>query len=55
MVEVKILVYTNPTELQINIRKWVNEFDYSLKGPVTVGFNPNGNTIYVATLTKGEA
>lgn len=53
--EVKILVYTNPTELQNNIKRWVNEFDYSLKGPVTVGTNTNGNTIYVATLTKGEA
>lgn len=55
MVEVKILVYTNPVELQTNIKKWVNEFEYSLKGPVSVGTNINGNTIYVATLTKGEA
>lgn len=53
--EVKILIYTNPIELQTNIKKWVNEFDYSLKGPVSVGTNTNGNTIYVATLTKGEA
>ncbi|ATS93471.1 hypothetical protein P1A145kb_p071 [Pectobacterium phage DU_PP_I] len=53
--EVKILVYTNPAELQTNIKKWVNEFEYSLKGPVSVGTNINGNTIYVATLTKGEA
>lgn len=55
MVEVKILVYTNPTELQMKIKKWINEFEYSLKGPVTVGINPHGNTVYVATMTKGEA
>lgn len=55
MVEVKILVQTNPVELQTNLRKWINEFEYVLKGPVTVGVNLNGNTIYVATLTKGEA
>lgn len=54
MVEVKILVYTSPLELQGKLKKWINEFEYSLKGPVTVGVNMNGNTVYVATLTKGE-
>lgn len=52
--EVKILVSTHPTELAQKIRQWVNEFDYSLKGPVTVGVNNVGNTVYVATLVKGE-
>lgn len=52
--EVKILVSTNPIDLTQKIKQWVNEFDYSLKGPVTVGVNNVGNTIYVATLVKGE-
>jgi|AGFT01.1.fsa_nt_gi hypothetical protein len=54
MTEVKILVSTNPIELAQKIKLWVNEYDYSLKGPVSIGVNNVGNTVYVATLVKGE-
>lgn len=52
--EVKLLIYTTPFELERQIKKWVNEFGYSLHGAVTMGLNQNGNVTYVATMVKEE-
>lgn len=51
MSEVKILIYTNPHELERKICYWM-ERDYSLHGPVTMGVNSTGNPIYVGTMVK---
>ncbi len=52
--EVKVLCYTNPLELERQITRWSREFKYTLQGPVTVGINQNGNTIYVGTMVKDD-
>lgn len=50
--DVKLLVYSHPAELERQIRKWINEYGYALQGSVSVGTNQNGTTIYVATLVE---
>lgn len=50
--DVKILIYTLPRELEKNIEKWAVDYGYKLQGPVTVGINSSGSTIYVATMVK---
>lgn len=52
--DVKVLTYTSPQEIEKVIKRWVNEFEYTLAGPVSVGTSNHGNTIYVATLIKPE-
>lgn len=51
MGEVKILVYTNPHELERQIGAWMDR-DYALQGSVTVGINSVGNIVYVGTMVK---
>ncbi len=51
---VKLLIYTQPLELERQIQRWVNDFGYSLHGAVTIGLNQNGNVTYVATMVKEE-
>ena len=50
--EVKLLIYTQPLELERQIRKWSADYGYTLLGPVTLGLNQNGNVAYVATMVK---
>lgn len=50
--DVKILVMSNPKELENKICEFVDQYKCKLAGPVTVGVNQNGTTIYVATLIK---
>lgn len=53
--EVKILIYSSPFELERQIKKWTLEYGYSLQGSVTMGTNTNGNIVYLATMIKGES
>lgn len=49
--DVEILSFTDPKALSMKIEMmYVSE--YVLAGPVTVGINQNGNTIYVATMIR---
>lgn len=50
--DVKLLVYAHPAELERQICKWTRDFGYTLQGSVSVGFNTNGTTIYVATMVQ---
>jgi hypothetical protein len=50
--DVKLLVYTHPGELERQIRKWTREYGYTLQGSVSIGTNPNGSTVYVATMVE---
>lgn len=50
--EVKLLIYTKPFELERQVQRWVQEYGYSLHGAVTMGLNQNGNVTYVATMVK---
>lgn len=49
--EVQLLCYTVLSTLENTIEKWYG-YGYRLAGPVTVGVNSNGNTIFVATMIK---
>jgi len=50
--EVKILVYKDPETLKTMIERYASVYSYKLLGPVSVGVNPQGNTIFVATMTS---
>lgn len=49
--EVKLLCYIHLKTLETTMEKWY-EYGYKLAGPVTIGVNNNGNTIYLATMIK---